>query len=102
MARFIVDGGTPLRGSITPAGNKNEALPLVAAALLTDEPVTLENVPRIRDIESLLSLVRAAGASAEWTAANTLVIHAKADDEMSDPSGNSGDRIACAEIAPPQ
>ncbi|WKW12106.1 UDP-N-acetylglucosamine 1-carboxyvinyltransferase [Pseudogemmatithrix spongiicola] len=75
--QFIVEGGRPLAGSIRPTGNKNAALPIVCAALLTDQPVTLENVPRIRDIESLLSLVRAAGASAEWTAANTLVIHAK-------------------------
>jgi len=75
--QFIVEGGRPLAGSIRPTGNKNAALPIVCAALLTDQPVTLENVPRIRDIESLLSLVRAAGASADWTAANTLVIHAK-------------------------
>jgi UDP-N-acetylglucosamine 1-carboxyvinyltransferase len=75
--QFIVEGGRPLKGSIQPTGNKNAALPIVCAALLTDEPVTLENVPRIRDIESLLSLVRASGASAEWTAANTVVIHAK-------------------------
>lgn len=75
--QFIVEGGRPLAGSIRPTGNKNAALPIVCAALLTDEPVTLENVPRIRDIESLLGLVRAAGASAEWTAPNTVVIHAK-------------------------
>ncbi len=75
--QFIVEGGRPLSGAIRPTGNKNAALPIVCAALLTDEPVTLENVPRIRDIESLLGLVRAAGASAEWTGANTLVIHAK-------------------------
>jgi UDP-N-acetylglucosamine 1-carboxyvinyltransferase len=75
--QFIVDGGRPLAGRIRPTGNKNAALPIVCAALLTDEPVTLENVPRIRDIESLLALVRATGASADWTAPNTLVIHAR-------------------------
>jgi len=53
MARFVVEGGTPLRGEITPAGNKNEALPLIAAALLTDEPVTLHNVPRIAILRPL-------------------------------------------------
>jgi len=63
MARFIVEGGTPLRGSITPAGNKNEALPLIAAALLTDEPVTLRNVPRIRDVRNMLEIATALGAS---------------------------------------
>ncbi len=74
--QFIVEGGRPLSGAIRPTGNKNAALPIVCAALLTDEPVTLENVPRIRDIESLLSLVRATGATADWTGPNTLVIHA--------------------------
>ncbi len=74
---FIVEGGRRLSGTIRPSGNKNAALPIVCAALLTDEPVTLKNVPRIRDIESLLQLVRQTGASAEWTAENTLVITAK-------------------------
>ena len=74
--QFIVEGGRPLAGAIRPTGNKNAALPIVCAALLTDEPVTLENVPRIRDIESLLGLVRAAGATADWTGPSTLVIHA--------------------------
>lgn len=65
MARFIVEGGTPLRGTVTPAGNKNEALPLIAAALLTDEPVTLHNVPRIRDVRGMLEIVSALGARVE-------------------------------------
>jgi len=78
--KFIVEGGRPLSGTIRPTGNKNAALPILCAALLTDEPVTLRNVPRIRDIESLLQLIRQAGATAEWSAgeANTLLIHAKA------------------------
>src|SRR5881409_964636 len=59
MARFIVEGGTPLRGEITPAGNKNEALPLIAASLLTEEPVTLRNVPRIRDVRGMLEIASA-------------------------------------------
>jgi UDP-N-acetylglucosamine 1-carboxyvinyltransferase len=75
--QFVVEGGRPLSGSIRPSGNKNAALPIVAAALLTDKPVTLENVPRIRDIETLVDLVRTTGAAAEWTARNTLQIHAK-------------------------
>ncbi len=65
MAKFIVEGGTPLRGTITPAGNKNEALPLVAAAMLTDEPVTLRNVPRIRDVKGMLEIAAALGARIE-------------------------------------
>lgn len=75
--QFVVEGSRPLSGSIRPTGNKNAALPIVAAALLTDEPVTLENVPRIRDIETLVELVRTTGASAEWRAQNTLAIHAQ-------------------------
>lgn len=65
MARFIVEGGTPLRGTVTPAGNKNEALPLIAAAMLTDEPVTLRNVPRIRDVRGMLEIASALGAKVE-------------------------------------
>src|SRR6058998_990088 len=65
MARFIVEGGTPLRGEITPAGNKNEALPLIAASLLTEEPVTLHNVPRIRDVRGMLEIASALGAKVE-------------------------------------
>ncbi|TMC78719.1 MAG: UDP-N-acetylglucosamine 1-carboxyvinyltransferase [Chloroflexi bacterium] len=65
MARFIVEGGTPLRGEITPAGNKNEALPLIAASLLTDDPVTLRNVPRIRDVRGMLEILSALGAQIE-------------------------------------
>ena len=75
--QFIVEGGHRLDGTIRPSGNKNAALPIVAAALLTEHPVTLENVPRIRDIETLVELVRVLGASAEWTGRNTLAIHAK-------------------------
>lgn len=90
--QFIVEGGRPLSGAIRPTGNKNAALPIVCAALLSDEPVTLHNVPRIRDIESLLGLVRAAGASADWTAANTLVIHAK------EVRGDTLDPDLCARI----
>ncbi len=65
MARFIVEGGTPLRGEISPAGNKNSALPLIAASLLTDEPVTLRNLPRIRDVEVMLEIASALGATVE-------------------------------------
>jgi UDP-N-acetylglucosamine 1-carboxyvinyltransferase len=75
--QFVVEGGHTLSGSIRPSGNKNAALPIIAAALLTDRPVTLTNVPRIRDVEALVELIRSAGVSAEWTARNSLAIHAK-------------------------
>ncbi|MFM8603227.1 MAG: UDP-N-acetylglucosamine 1-carboxyvinyltransferase [Gemmatimonadota bacterium] len=76
--QFIVEGGRRLSGTIRPAGNKNAALPILCAALLTDHPVTLENVPHIKDILSLVELIKQAGATAEWTGPNTLVITAKA------------------------
>jgi UDP-N-acetylglucosamine 1-carboxyvinyltransferase len=75
--QYIVEGGHRLAGTIEPSGNKNAALPIIAAALLTDQAVTLDNVPRIRDTETLVELVRSVGASAEWSKPNTLAIHAK-------------------------
>src|SRR5258708_35133543 len=75
--QYVVEGGHRLSGTIEPAGNKNSALPIIAAALLTEPPVTLQNVPRIRDTETLVELIRSVGASAEWSARNTLQIHAK-------------------------
>src|SRR5919107_410844 len=75
--QFIVEGEATLSGSIRPSGNKNAALPIIAASLLSGHPITLLNVPRIRDTETLVELVRSVGASAEWTARNALRIHAK-------------------------
>ena len=54
--QFLVEGGHRLSGTIRPSGNKNAALPIVCAALLTEHPVILENVPRIRDVETLVEL----------------------------------------------
>src|SRR5437016_2632445 len=75
--QFVVEGGRPLNGSIRPSGNKNAALPIVAASLLSQHPVHLQNVPRIRDIETLVELVRSVGASMEWVGQNELDVHAK-------------------------
>ena len=75
--QYVVQGGHRLSGRIRPSGNKNAALPIIAAALLCDEPVHLENVPRIRDVETLVKLLQSVGASAEWTSRNALTIHAK-------------------------
>ncbi|MDB4909290.1 MAG: UDPNacetylglucosamine 1carboxyvinyltransferase [Gemmatimonadetes bacterium] len=90
--RYIVEGGSTLAGSIHPSGNKNAALPIIAATLLTDQQVTLENVPRIRDCETLVELMLSLGVSAEWTARNTLVIEAK----VVQPSAL--DPVLCAKI----
>jgi UDP-N-acetylglucosamine 1-carboxyvinyltransferase len=67
---LVIEGGNSLNGRIRASGNKNGALPILAACLLTDEPVTLSNVPRIRDVETMIELVAATGASAEWTGPN--------------------------------
>jgi len=75
--RFLVEGGRPLSGTIRPSGNKNAALPIVAATLLTEYPVTLENVPRIRDIEILVDILATTGAEARWTGQNSLFVHAR-------------------------
>ena len=76
MASFVVEGGRTLSGSIRPAGNKNAALPCIAAALLTEEPVVLENVPRILDVETLVAIAARLGAAVEWLDATTLRIEA--------------------------
>jgi UDP-N-acetylglucosamine 1-carboxyvinyltransferase len=75
--RYVVEGGHRLSGTIRPSGNKNAALPIVAAALLTEDEVRLENVPKIRDIETLVLLLRSVGAEAEWVGPNSLRIRAK-------------------------
>jgi len=70
--RFLVRGGKPLAGTIRPAGNKNAALPILAATLLADGPVDIGNIPRIRDVEAMLSLLEHLGASIDWTGPNTV------------------------------
>ena len=65
MERLIVEGGHTLSGVLRPAGNKNAALPMVAASLLTDEPIVLENVPEIGDIRVMLSLLQQLGVEVE-------------------------------------
>ncbi len=71
MEEFVIEGSVPLRGVITPGGNKNAALPLLAACLLTDETVVLRNVPRIRDVLDMRSLIESLGAQVEDLDANT-------------------------------
>jgi UDP-N-acetylglucosamine 1-carboxyvinyltransferase len=73
---FVIEGGRPLSGRITAAGNKNGALPILAACLLTAEPVVLHNVPRIRDVETMIALITGLGADAEWVGENEVRVHA--------------------------
>jgi len=62
MSRFVIHGGRPLGGEISASGNKNAVLPMLAAALLTDEEVTLDNVPAIRDVDTMLEILGHLGA----------------------------------------
>jgi UDP-N-acetylglucosamine 1-carboxyvinyltransferase len=73
---FVIEGGVPLRGTVRPAGNKNAALPILAACLLTSDPVTLDNVPRIRDVEAMIELLCDIGADVEWLGPNRLRVWA--------------------------
>jgi UDP-N-acetylglucosamine 1-carboxyvinyltransferase len=66
MADLIVNGGKPLAGTITPSGNKNSVLPVFCATLLTDEPVTLRNVPDITDLDKLVAFFRSQGSTIDW------------------------------------
>ena len=75
--RFLVRGGRPLRGSVRPAGNKNAALPILASTVLADGPMELDNIPRIRDVETMLELLVDLGASAEWIGPNLVRVDAR-------------------------
>ena len=66
MEKFLITGGAPLSGEIVAAGNKNAALPIIAACLLTEEEVVLTNVPRIRDTEAQVAALETLGVKAEW------------------------------------
>jgi UDP-N-acetylglucosamine 1-carboxyvinyltransferase len=76
MEKFIIHGEVPLRGEVTPSGNKNSALPLLAACLLTEEPVVLHNVPDIKDVQAMISLVRSLGVKIEPVSDHSWRIHA--------------------------
>ena len=73
---FVIEGGRPLHGRIQAAGNKNGALPILAATLLTTEPVVLHNVPRIADVETMIDLLNDIGAEVEWAGPNEIHAHA--------------------------
>src|SRR5438309_202228 len=75
---FRVSGGRPLKGTIRPAGNKNAALPILAATLLADGPCRIDNVPHIRDVETMLELLAHLGAAVAWTAPNSVEVNTAA------------------------
>ena len=73
MSYYKIRGGKSLNGTIRPQGNKNSALPLIAAALLTDQPVTLHNVPDIGDVRTKLALVESLGAMVEFEGSTCVI-----------------------------
>ena len=73
---FVIEGGQPLHGRVTAAGNKNGVLPILAACVMTTEPVVLHNVPRIRDVDTMLELIDDLGADVEWIGPNDVRVHA--------------------------
>jgi UDP-N-acetylglucosamine 1-carboxyvinyltransferase len=77
MEKFIIEGGSPLSGVVEPSGNKNAALPALAAALLTDQEVVVRNVPRIRDVEAMLELLTLLGVGVEWREDNAVALRAE-------------------------
>jgi UDP-N-acetylglucosamine 1-carboxyvinyltransferase len=74
LEKFVIEGGVPLSGTITPAGNKNGALPILAACLLTEDEVILRNVPRISDVEAMVKLLELLGARVEWIGPSDVLV----------------------------
>ena len=84
MYSYLIEGGFPIKGTITASGNKNAALPCLAAALLTSEPVVLENIPNIKDTGVMIEIMQALGASVKKLSENSWEICA---------GGNLGEEI---------
>jgi UDP-N-acetylglucosamine 1-carboxyvinyltransferase len=90
MEKFVIEGGTPLSGTMVPAGNKNGALPILASCLLTEEEIVVGNVPRIRDVEAMLAILQALGVSTQWRGPNELALcaarveHVEIDPELAE------------------
>ncbi len=79
MQQFVIEGGHPLTGTIRASGNKNAALKMLPACLLTDEPVILHNMPDIGDVRTLIAIMRRLGVQIEWLDASTLRVQAKGE-----------------------
>lgn len=93
MQKFVIEGGVPLSGTIKPAGNKNGALPILAASVLTEDEVVVANVPRIRDVEAMLRILRGIGVSVEWRDDNEVALCAAGLDASAPISREDAERI---------
>ncbi|HZL54905.1 MAG TPA: UDP-N-acetylglucosamine 1-carboxyvinyltransferase [Solirubrobacteraceae bacterium] len=92
MEKFVIHGGAPLNGTVTPAGNKNGALAILAASVLTDAELTLSNVPRIRDVDAMLEILAGLGVRVDWRGENELAL-CGADVDVSAVDPLLGERI---------
>jgi len=92
VQKFVIEGGRPLSGTVVPAGNKNGALPALAASLLTEQEVVVRNVPRIGDVDTMLALLERLGVRIEWREEHVVAL--KADNL----SGNEVDRMLSERI----
>src|SRR5207302_10866937 len=99
--RFVIEGGHPIGGEVTPSGNKNEALPLLAASLLSPGDVVIENVPRIRDVTTLIDLVRALGVSVDWSGEHAVTVDARGLRESRPDAGLASEIRASFLLAAP-
>ena len=99
MASLKIEGGRALSGRVAVEGNKNSALPLIAACMLTDQPCEIANVPRIRDVDVLLDLIEALGATVEGKGTGTLRIQCSrvtATGRIRCSSGGCADPCCCS------
>ncbi len=93
MEKFVIEGGVPLCGTVVPAGNKNGALPILAASVLTREEIVVRNVPRIRDVEAMLRVLEGIGVQVAWTGPNTLTLCAAGVDPDAQIDRSHAERI---------
>jgi UDP-N-acetylglucosamine 1-carboxyvinyltransferase len=89
---FVIEGGLPLNGRVRAAGNKNGVLPILAACVLTSEAVTLHNVPRIRDVDTMLALLADIGGEVEWIGPNDVRV------QVADIRTTELDRELCSQM----
>ncbi len=82
MEKFLIEGGVPLSGTLTPAGNKNAARPALAACVLTEDEVVVRNVPRIRDVEAMVAIQEQLGVRVAWLGPNELSLCASGVDSV--------------------
>ncbi|HRR03635.1 MAG TPA: UDP-N-acetylglucosamine 1-carboxyvinyltransferase, partial [Treponemataceae bacterium] len=75
MYEYHIEGGIPIKGTVKASGNKNAALPCIAACLLTDQPVTLRNLPEIEDMQVMLEIYTALGGTVENVGPNEYRLH---------------------------